>query len=193
MKPIKLPNLSKLMPERPSPLVLRELLAYNTATGLFRWLPRDASWFPDDRAAKSWNTRFANRPTFVNVNKQGYYYGVVLCHRALAHRVALAIGDGEWPPEHCDHINHDRLDNRFSNLRAVSQAENSKNLGPIAIGQSGHRGIRLSLSGKWDVRISHQNKAIHLGAFVKKDDAIMARAEAEIKYGYHPNHGTATP
>ena len=31
--------------------------------------------------------------------------------------------------------------------------------------------------------------AIFLGYFISKKDAIEARKNAEIKYGFHPNHG----
>lgn len=32
-------------------------------------------------------------------------------------------------------------------------------------------------------------KTIYLGRFDNLEDAIKARQEAEIKYGFHPNHG----
>ena len=37
--------------------------------------------------------------------------------------------------------------------------------------------------------IKVDGKQIHLGHFTKKALAIVARSEAEIKYGFHKNHG----
>jgi len=36
-----------------------------------------------------------------------------------------------------------------------------------------------------------KGKAVHLGFFDDKDDAIAARKAANIKYGFHANHGAA--
>ncbi len=43
-----------------------------------------------------------------------------------AHRLAFALMTGQWP-NIVDHINRDRSDNRWSNLRDVTQRENAKN------------------------------------------------------------------
>jgi len=42
---------------------------------------------------------------------------------------------------------------------------------------------------KWQAMIKVNNKQIHLGYFEGKTEAITARKIAEIKYGFHPNHG----
>jgi len=42
---------------------------------------------------------------------------------------------------------------------------------------------------KWYARISSDDEVIFLGMFDHKEDAIAARKAAEVKYGYHPNHG----
>jgi len=49
-------------------------------------------------------------------------------YKLRLHRIAWALHYGEDPyPLTIDHINHDRTDNRISNLRAVTMAENSRN------------------------------------------------------------------
>ena len=34
-----------------------------------------------------------------------------------------------------------------------------------------------------------KSKLIHLGYFSEKENAISARVEAEVEYGFHDNHG----
>jgi hypothetical protein len=42
---------------------------------------------------------------------------------------------------------------------------------------------------KWLASISINGKRKHLGYFKDIDDAIEARKNANIEYGYHANHG----
>lgn len=78
-----------------------------------------------------------------------------------------------------DHINHNRLDNRKSNLRICTQRENIMNRSKTSRNTSGYTGVMWDKSrNKWVARI--QNK--HLGYFNNKEDAIKVRQEAEIKY-----------
>ena len=45
------------------------------------------------------------------------------------------------------------------------------------------------INGKWAAYIRVNYKKIHLGYYTNKDDAIKARKAAEVKYGFHENHG----
>jgi hypothetical protein len=47
-------------------------------------------------------------------------------------------------------------------------------------------------SGLWVARITIDGKPVHLGSFSNKDDAISARKDAEVKSGFHKNHGRST-
>ena len=44
---------------------------------------------------------------------------------------------------------------------------------------------------KWSAQIKVAGKKIFLSSFTKKEDAIIARTQANLKYGYHASHGTA--
>ena len=55
---------------------------------------------------------------------------------------------------------------------------------------SGVCGVSLDKrTGKWIAQIMVDYKYIYLGKFNGKNDAILARKKAEIKYDFHPNHG----
>ncbi len=109
----------------------------------------------------------------------------------LVHRVVWLIIHGEFPPKEIDHINGDKSDNRLTNLRAVSRHENNRNLKLSKRNTSGVIGVSYDKRrNKWIARI--QSEACtqkSLGEFQNKSDAIEARRLANIKYGYHANHG----
>lgn len=114
--------------------VLRECLAYDPSAGSFTWLPRPRRHFLTDRA---WNislTLRAGQPAFVNTNGVGYascslrYQGDV--YNLLAHRVAWGLCTGAWPAATIDHLDGDRANNRFANLREATLSENNRNRPP---------------------------------------------------------------
>ena len=82
-----------------------------------------------------------------------------------------------------DHINHNPLDNRKSNLRICSQMENSYNMPIPSNNKSGCRGVGYDKSCKlWKAKIQYNRKLIYLGGFKTKEEAVRARKEAERKY-----------
>ena len=177
-----------------SPTTLRKLLRYEPETGKLYWRERTSDMFVDGRrsaewACKAWNGKHAGKEAFTALGG-GYLYGGVLGKFYIAHRVIWAIWNGDWPSEQIDHINGDRCDNRIKNLRAVSHAENGKNQKLSVTSTSGVCGIHwYKRSSKWSAEITVNGSKKHLGYFIEKSDAIAARKDAEIKYGFHPNHG----
>ena len=110
--------------------------------------------------------------------------------RYRSHRIIWLWMTGELPPENMDHINGDRSDNKWINLRVASTSENNRNLRVSKRNTSGVIGVRFyGLRGKWTATICVNSRSTHLGYFKEKADAIRARKEAEVKYGYHENHG----
>ena len=91
-----------------------------------------------------------------------------------------------------DHINGNPLDNRSSNLRDVTQLENCRNKSLSKSNKSGHTGVyeRRGVKGStWNAQIEPDGRAINLGTFKTLAKAIAARKAAEVKYGFHKNHG----
>ncbi len=73
-----------------------------------------------------------------------------------------------------DHINHNGLDNRKSNLRLCTKKQNNRNLRPYGK-TSRYKGVHWDKgSNKFRAKITYNGKSIHLGRFVNEDDAAKA-------------------
>jgi hypothetical protein len=173
----------------PDPEVLRKLLDYDPETGVMTWRHRPFSEFPSKQSAKTWHTRYCGKPAFTSLSN-GYLQGTIYGVRRSAHRVVWAIYYGRWPEKHIDHINGNKADNRISNLREVTNQQNQQNAPLRKDSTSGVTGVtRARREQRWVAEIYADGRKVCLGYFKKKSDAIKIRAEAEKKYGYHPNHG----
>lgn len=80
-----------------------------------------------------------------------------------------------------DHINHNKLDNRKSNLRTVTQRQNTYNCLLSKNNSSGTNGVHW-YKNRWVAAIKVNYKTIYLGRFSLLSDAIVARQLAEKKY-----------
>lgn len=93
------------------------------------------------------------------------------------HRIILSAVTG-----YVDHINHNTLDNRLSNLRECSNKENSRNRKTNANTESGRTGVYITDSNKYAARIGVDGEKKHLGTFDTFSEACKARRMAELKY-----------
>ena len=96
---------------------------------------------------------------------------------AYMHRLICDPADGLV----VDHINGDKLDNRRSNLRAVSQVINQANRHRVKrVSASGHRGVYWNRRDEnWCAQIHVNGKSRHIGFFPTIELAVQARAAAE--------------
>ena len=75
-----------------------------------------------------------------------------------------------------DHRDANPLNNKKQNLRHCTDSQNRMN-------QKNVKGYYWDEKReKWRVRIAMNNKQLHLGYFIKKQDAIKVRRQAEQKY-----------
>ena len=152
-----------------------QALRYDPETGDFTWQIKTHGMggqiYPGDKAG--------------NLNDQGYRIVGYKGKQYRAHRLAWLFMTGDWPEKgmDIDHINSDRDDNRWSNLRLATRSQNNRNGGITAANKSGCRGVSIvKRTGKWHARIKHEGKIIILGDYADINEAIAARKAAEIKY-----------
>ena len=90
---------------------------------------------------------------------------------------------GQWPEREIDHINLDRHDNRFSNLRLASRKENARNLKVFRSNTSGYKGVCfVKYTGKWQVQIKTDEGRKYLGQFATAEQAAAVYAAAAESY-----------
>lgn len=113
---------------------------------------------------------FPNRWYFSGEYVQGYQMVNKKIIGYLLHRVIMDNPEGLQ----VDHINHNKLDNRSSNLRIVTTSENMQNIsGNYATNKSGYRGVYWeSERQKWRVRLKVNGKRVTVGRFDNYEDAI---------------------
>jgi len=160
---------------------------YNEHTGVLIWKHREADMFPDGRKRNIFNAKFANKVAGTPHN--GYLRLRIGGSLHLVHRIIWMMSYGEWP-DNIDHVDHDRSNNKLSNLRNVTKSENAKNRSLNINNTSGKSGvIQDKRSGRWVCRLGANHG--YVGSYQNIEDAFMARKQAEQSMGYHENHGEA--
>ena len=168
---------------------LKECLDYSPETGIFTKKVRPRKHFNTDLSHKRINIR-DNGKQAGNLSDGGYIRICIDYKSYRAHRLAFLYMEGYLPTKEIDHINHERSDNRWANLRVAGRQENAKNQTKRVDNTSGYTGVSFcKKSSKWTARLKHDGKYLFLGYFNKIEDAINARKLADIKCGYHRNHG----
>jgi hypothetical protein len=92
--------------------------------------------------------------------------------------------------EQADHVNHNRADNAWVNLREVTPTSNQRNQTLSKNNTSEVLGVSWSAAcQKWRAYITVGHKQKHLGVFACKLEATLVRAHASRDLGFHANHG----
>lgn len=174
--------------------IVRELLDYDPDTGILTWKERDVKWFSASGKNTAlgnsvrWNSRYSGIQ-IKTMDSKGYLYVRVFKKHYLAHRIVWLWENG-CIPNQIDHINGNKTDNRYINLRNIDNQENSKNRAIGINNKSGVIGIGFhKVSNKWRAEIMNNKKYVYLGLFETKEEAINARKIAESSFNYHENHG----
>lgn len=148
----------------------RDIFEYNPETGIFI------------KKIESIEVGSITEYGYMRISVDGKHY--------LLHRIAWLIMTGDWPTDQIDHINGNRSDNRWINLRQADNKENSRNQSLRSTNKSGVVGVNwIQKLNKWRAQITVDGKPIHLGVFSEISDAKDARKKAEKNFGFHENHG----
>lgn len=109
--------------------------------------------------------------------KDGYVHVQVGAQSYYAHRLIWCWVTGEWPNIEIDHINYNRSDNRWGNLRKATPSQNAfaRRYDNVL------RGIELMPNGKFRARIGVNRRHLHLGCFDSADDAIAVREKVAFE------------
>lgn len=123
-----------------------------------------------------------------NVETLGYRVTTLNGTHKKIHHIIVAMQLGYWPKE-VDHINHNRTDNTWDNLRVITRRENMLNKSAYKNNKSGVPGVAPYKTDRFVSTIRKDHKDYHLGIFDNFLDAVCARKSAEVTLGFHPNHG----
>lgn len=160
--------------------LIPEVLEYFPETGGMRWKIRDASLFEDKKSrsaqhsAANWNAQHAGREAFTTVGSHGYRSGRLQGRGLLLHRVAFVLMTGDWPKALVDHVDGDRLNNRWSNLREASSAQSVRNRGCFSA-VSPYIGVSWSKAQRGWVGRVYCGGTVHYCGFSKDDPEKLAR------------------
>ncbi len=151
---------------------LHEILKYDSESGLFTWKVRTSK-----RVRKGQIAGTVKNDGYVRIRIDGSLY--------LAHRLAWLYHYGTFPENEIDHINRNKSDNRIENLRDVDRITNAINKDLQSNNTSGVVGVRWHCkSCRWQAYIGVNGKTIQLGKFEEFYEAVNARKNAEVLYGF---------
>ena len=151
---------------------LREVLDYCHDTGVFTWKIRTSN-------------RVKVGDVSGSVDIKGYIVIGVDGFLHKAHRLAWLHVNGSWPTEQIDHVNGSKSDNRISNLRIATNAQNCQNQRSA---QSHNKTGLLGVSpknGKFVAQIRNNGKKQYLGYFPTPEEAHAAYLEAKREFHSH--------
>jgi hypothetical protein len=150
---------------------LLEVIEYEPENGIFRW-----------RITK--NKRAAVGVVAGNLAVNGYVRIFVDGQSYFAHRLAWFYMTGAWPEAQIDHRDGVRNNNRWANLRCVTNAQNACNSRTPTHNTSGFKGVSWSkVAGKWHAYVKVDGARRNLG--MHDDIATAARVVSEARKRLH--------
>lgn len=146
---------------------LQQLLAYCPETGAFTWVSCQA---PQVRPGSPAGSTRKDGYVVIKVNGKAY----------KAHRLAFLYMTGRMPAE-VDHRDRNPSNNRWSNLRQASHAENSRNR--TYANSTGMPCVGKERSGRFRARVKVNGVRTRLGTYDTAEEA--ARAVVAAKQRMH--------
>lgn len=167
--------------------LIPQVLRYDPETGEMYWRHRPASLFSQqgkrsaEWAAANWNSRHAGQRAFTAVGSHGYRNGRLSGRGLLLHRVAFVLMTGGWPRCLVDHVNGDRLDNRWCNLREATVTQNAQNA-------KGYSKTSPYIGVSWNsrlkgymARVNHKGESYYCGFSVDDPERLARQRDKKAK------------
>jgi hypothetical protein len=165
----------------PSYELLHSRLYYNSETGDLIWKDRDVSSCKREQDARCWNKKYSG--TIAGVDNHGYLRLQIDGIKYFNHRIVWKMVTGKDPEFEIDHINLDRKDNRFANLRDTDSSQNARNKQTSCRNTSGFKGVDFKKNcGKWRASIRVNGVQTCLGIFDTAEEASQAYINAVEPY-----------
>ena len=153
---------------------LKRVLHYDPETGIFKWIV-NAGAKGRGRAGDVAGT-----------NDQGYIKIIIAGKKYRAHRLAFLYMNGNFPKNAVDHIDGNRGNNKWTNLREATVTDNNRNMRLYRRNVTGLHGVQPGYTkrGGWTICFPG-------GRGWAKDffEACCIRKSAENRIGFHENHG----
>ena len=126
-----------------------------------------------------------------SIGKRGYLNVVIDYKYYSLHRLAWFYVTGKWPIDQIDHIDRNKCNNKWENLREATGSENSRNIGISSRNTSGIKGVHWNESHKrWCAKVHLHSKRHHIGYFKNIEDAQKAVSKKRNElHGIFANQG----
>ena len=152
---------------------LKEVLHYDPETGIFRWR------MPKSSRVKPWDVAGTK-------NGNGYICFKINGASLRGHRLAWLYMTGKWPENDVDHMDGNRSNNAWQNLRSATNKQNLENQGLRKNNTSRFRGVSwCKRHKKWVARVYHNYKQIYVGFFESAGEAGKAASAKRAELYTH--------
>jgi hypothetical protein len=153
-----------------------ELLDYDSGTGTLRWRETRGS------VARGGLAGWADKDGRRQVKVEGHLY--------YATTLIWLMKTGHWPEGKIDHRDRNPSNDRWSNLRLATNAQNTQN-STVSLGASGLRGVSRD-GNKWRARITANGRQIWLGNYdTPEAAAAVYEVAANLYFGEFAAYNTA--
>lgn len=165
----------------PEQKYLEECFTYDPESGILKWKERPLHHHKLEREVKRFNTNYAGKEAG-RLTTRGYREVVLDGNYFPTHRLIFKLVTGEDPENHLDHINGDKSDNRWYNLREATSTQNNHNRRISKNNTTGYKGVsRHKNRFKSSIRVGN-GKRIFLGYFNTAEEAYEAYCKACEEY-----------
>lgn len=153
----------------PSAEELRALFSYDRESGIAVWKTRPSR--AKIKVGDEVKSKFSSG--YLRVTIKGSTYRL--------HLVIWKMETGVDPVDEVDHLDLDKTNNRWGNLREATRSQNGMNIAITTRNTSGFKGVSQVPCGKWKASIRHKGKLIYLGHHDTREGAHAAYVAKSIE------------